>query len=77
MMSSVYAGADTAPTRGRVLAGSVCGLPDGAVAGWLFGWLYRDFDGTPPATASKQSGGGMESRHAVRSTACISARMYP
>lgn len=43
MMSSVYPGADTAPTLGRVLIGTVYGLVDGAVAGWLFGWLYHAF----------------------------------
>ncbi len=43
MMSSVYPGADTAPTLGRVLIGTVYGLVAGAVAGWLFGWLYHAF----------------------------------
>jgi hypothetical protein len=43
MMSSVYPGADTAPTMGRVLLGTVYGLVDGAVAGALFGLLYRGF----------------------------------
>ncbi len=44
MMSSVYPGADTAPTLGRVLLGTLYGLVDGAIAGCLFGWLYRAFD---------------------------------
>ena len=43
MMSSVYPGADTAPTLGRVLLGTGYGLVDGAIAGCLFGWLYRVF----------------------------------
>ena len=43
MMSSVYPGADTAPTLVRVLIGAVYGFVDGAVAGWLFAWLYQMF----------------------------------
>ena len=43
VMSSVYPGADTAPTLGRVLLGTLYGLVDGAVAGCIFGWLYRFF----------------------------------
>ncbi len=43
MMSSVYPGADTTATLWRVLIGTVYGLVDGAVAGCLFGLLYRAF----------------------------------
>jgi hypothetical protein len=43
MMSSVYPGADTARTIGSVLLGTVYGLIDGAVAGFLFVMLYRLF----------------------------------
>jgi len=43
VMSSVYPGADTAPTLWRVLIGTLYGLVDGAVAGCLFGWLYGTF----------------------------------
>jgi hypothetical protein len=43
MMSSVYPGADTSRTLGRVLLGAVYGFIDGGVAGWLFAWLYRSF----------------------------------
>jgi hypothetical protein len=43
VMNSVYPGADTAPTLARVLLGTVYGLVDGAVAGWLFGLLYAAF----------------------------------
>ena len=43
MMSSVYPGADTAPTFGRVLLGAIYGFFDGAVAGFLFGWFYDAF----------------------------------
>jgi hypothetical protein len=52
MMSSVYPGADTAPTLGRVLLGTLYGLVDGAVAGWFFGLLYGAFAHTS-TTASK------------------------
>jgi hypothetical protein len=48
-MSSVYPGADTAPTLGRVLIGTIYGFVDGAVAGWLFGWLYQAFSHTATA----------------------------
>ncbi len=41
LMSSIYPGADTAPTLGRVLLGTCYGFVDGAVAGWLFGVLYK------------------------------------
>ncbi len=41
MMSSVYPGADTAPTIGRVLLGTLYGFVDGAIAGLIFGWLYK------------------------------------
>ena len=41
IMSSVFPGADTAPTLGRVLLGTVYGFADGVVAGLVFGWLYR------------------------------------
>jgi len=40
IMSSVYPGADTAPTLGRVLLGALYGFADGAAAGALFGLLY-------------------------------------
>lgn len=43
MMSSVYPGADTARTLGRVLLGGAYGLVDGAMAGCLFAALYRVF----------------------------------
>jgi hypothetical protein len=40
MMSSVYPGADTAPTLGRVLLGTIYGFVDGAIFGCVFGLLY-------------------------------------
>jgi hypothetical protein len=43
MMSSVYPGADTARTIGRVLLGAGYGFIDGAIAGCLFAALYRMF----------------------------------
>jgi hypothetical protein len=45
IMSSVYPGADTAPTLGRVVLGTLYGFVDGAIAGMLFAWLYRTFAG--------------------------------
>jgi hypothetical protein len=45
LMSSVYPGADTAPTLGRVLIGTVYGFADGAVGGFIFGLLYDVFAG--------------------------------
>ncbi len=45
IMSSVYPGADTTPTLGRVLLGTLYGFVDGGVAGFLFGWLYGAFAG--------------------------------
>ena len=47
MMSSVYPGADSSPTLLRVLLGTVYGLLDGAVVGYLFGLLYTVFAATP------------------------------
>jgi hypothetical protein len=44
-MSSVYPGADTAPTLARVLLGTLYGFVDGAGAGCLFGWLYQALSG--------------------------------
>jgi hypothetical protein len=41
VMSSVYPGADTTRTIGRVLVGTIYGLIDGAIAGYLFAVLYR------------------------------------
>jgi hypothetical protein len=41
MMSSIYPGADTTRTLGRVLLGTLYGVVDGAVAGYLFAILYR------------------------------------
>jgi hypothetical protein len=45
MMSSVYPGADTARTLGRVVLGAIYGFVDGAIAGCLFGWIYRGLNG--------------------------------
>lgn len=43
MMSSVYPGADTTRTIGRVILGCIYGFVDGAIAGWLFAMLFRAF----------------------------------
>ena len=49
IMSSVYPGADTAPTLARVLLGTAYGFVDGGVAGLIFGLLYGSFSGHTPA----------------------------
>ena len=43
MMSSVYPGADTTRTVGRVLLGTLYGFVDGAIAGYIFALLYKFF----------------------------------
>lgn len=45
MMSSIYPGADTARTMGRVLLGGCYGFIDGAVVGYVFAMLYKWFSG--------------------------------
>lgn len=50
-MSSVYPGADTAPTIGPVLLGTLYGFIDGAIAGWIFGLLLLALGGEHQATA--------------------------
>lgn len=45
VMSSVYPGFHAARTLRDTLVGAGYGLIDGAVAGWLFGWLYNTFAG--------------------------------
>ena len=41
MMSSVYPGADTTRTLGRVLLGAIYGFADGVIGGYLFAALYK------------------------------------
>lgn len=48
IMSSVYPGADTTRTLGRVLLGALYGFIDGGIAGALFVWLYRVMTRKPP-----------------------------
>jgi hypothetical protein len=50
MMSSVFPGADTARTLGRVVVGTVYGLAYGAIVGYLFACLLHVFgeDRTSP-----------------------------
>ncbi len=43
LMSSLYPGADTARTLGRVLVGTVYGFVVGAIVGWVFGLLLQAF----------------------------------
>lgn len=40
-VSSIYPGYDAAPAVGSVLLGTVWGLADGAVGGFLFAWIYN------------------------------------
>ncbi len=48
IMSSVYPGADSTRTLGRVLLGALYGFIDGGIAGALFVWLYRALNRKPP-----------------------------
>jgi hypothetical protein len=50
LMSSVYPGADTSRTIGKVIVGGIYGFIDGAIAGYLFAVIYRAFMG-PRASA--------------------------
>jgi len=45
LMSSVYPGFHASGTLVDVLVGTGYGLVDGAIAGFLFGWLYNFFAG--------------------------------
>jgi hypothetical protein len=47
MMSSVYPWFHASRSFGDVLIGTADGLVDGAVAGFLFAWLYNAFAGRP------------------------------
>jgi len=40
-LSSLYPGYHATPSLGDVLTGTGYALVDGAVTGWLFGWLYN------------------------------------
>ena len=44
VMSSVYPGFHGSPTLGSVLVGTIYGLVDGAICGYLLGWLYCVFE---------------------------------
>lgn len=43
LMSSVYPGADTTRTIGKVALGAIYGFVDGAAAGYIFSALYKLF----------------------------------
>ena len=45
LMSSVYPGFHFSRTFGDVLVGTGYGLADGAIAGFIFSWLYDFFAG--------------------------------
>lgn len=40
-VASIYPGYHATPSLGSVLIGTGYALLDGAVCGWLFGWLYN------------------------------------
>jgi len=44
-LSSVYPGYHATSSLGDVLTGTGYALVDGAIAGWLFGWLYNRASG--------------------------------
>lgn len=43
LMSSVYPGADTTRTFGKVIVGAIYGFVDGAIGGYIFAALYKLF----------------------------------
>jgi hypothetical protein len=45
MMSSIYPGFEASRTVADVIVGAVYALVDGAICGFLFGWLYNMFAG--------------------------------
>ena len=45
MISSVYPWFHASRSFGDVVMGTIDGLVDGAVAGFLFAWLYNSFSG--------------------------------
>lgn len=45
MMSSVYPGFHASRTFADLLVGTIYALVDGAICGFLFGWLYNGFAG--------------------------------
>lgn len=45
VMGSVYPGYGAAPTVAGVIVGTIWGISDGGVAGFLFAWLYNCFLG--------------------------------
>lgn len=54
-VSSIYPGYNAAPTLASLIIGTVWGILDGAVGGYLFGWLYNlagDHLGLPPHPVS-------------------------
>ncbi len=53
MMSSIYPGFHDSRTIGEVLLGTVYGVVDGAVGGYLFGLLYRSISGGSGEPASQ------------------------
>lgn len=50
IISSVYPGFHGSGTFGDVLIGTLYGVLDGAVGGFLVGWLYNSFAARAPQT---------------------------
>jgi hypothetical protein len=51
VVSSIYPGYDATRSFGDVLVGTLYGLLDGAIAGWLLAWLYNIFASRTPREA--------------------------
>jgi hypothetical protein len=45
IMASLYPGYDATPSFGAVIIGTLYALVDGAIAGFVFAWLYNVFAG--------------------------------
>lgn len=41
LAASIYPGYHAGPTIGQVITGTLYGFVDGAIAGFLFGWIYN------------------------------------
>ena len=41
LAASIYPGYHAEPTIGQIITGAVYGIVDGAIAGFLFGWIYN------------------------------------
>jgi hypothetical protein len=41
LLASIYPGYAGAPSTGQIIMGAFYGLVDGAIGGFLFGWIYN------------------------------------